>query len=235
MENDSIIKTKNLSKNYRLGKTTINAVKNINLDISKGDFLVLAGASGSGKTTLLNLVGLIDKPSAGEIVFGNMDLTQIKMNDLYHYRRDNLGYIFQSFNLLPVLNVYENVEYPLILTKVPPARRKKLTEEILERVGLIERKKHKPGELSGGERQRVSIARAVVKKPDIVLADEPTANLDSITGMEIINLMENLNMDEGITFVFSSHDPSIIIKGHRVIHLKDGQIDTTIYNEGESQ
>ncbi len=199
-------------------------MKNVDLDILENDFLVIAGPSGSGKTTLLNILGLIDSPSNGELWFGDKNLAEDHQNGLYRYRRDHLGYIFQTFNLIPVMNVYENVEYPLILKKISHGNRKTIVEDVLHKVGLSDRKKHKPNELSGGQRQRISIARAIVKKPAIVLADETTANLDSKTGAEIIDLMEKLNQKEKITFVFSSHDPKIIEKGNRVVHLQDGKI-----------
>ncbi len=224
MPNQTIVKMKDIDKEYKLGKTKIQALKNVDLDILENDFLVIAGPSGSGKTTLLNILGLIDSPSSGELWFGDKNLAEDHQNGLYRYRRDHLGYIFQTFNLIPVMNVYENVEYPLILKKISHGNRKTIVEDVLHKVGLSDRKKHKPNELSGGQRQRISIARAIVKKPAIVLADETTANLDSKTGAEIIDLMEKLNQKEKITFVFSSHDPKIIEKGNRVVHLQDGKI-----------
>jgi len=224
MVNDGMVKLESLCKEYCLGKTLIPALKDISFQVKERDFLVIAGPSGSGKTTVLNIVGLIDKPTTGRVWFGMDDVTDKSMNRLFPLRRDRLGYIFQTFNLIPVLSVYENVEYPLILKNMPRNERKNRVEEILKRVGLIDRRNHKPRELSGGQRQRVSIARAVVKRPDIVLADEPTANLDSKTGGEIIKLMQSLNDEDGITFIFSSHDPEIIGKGKRVVTLHDGEI-----------
>ena len=225
MKNQAVVKIKDICKKYHLGKVTISAVKNVSLEIFSEDFLVIAGPSGSGKTTLLNIIGLIDKPTSGEVWFEAEDLTSKSLNHLYRYRRNKLGYIFQTFNLIPVLNIYENVEYPLILNNSPYPERKERTENVLQKVGLFERRKHKPNELSGGERQRVAIARAVVKSPKIVLADEPTANLDSRTGLEIVKLMEKLNDNGGITFVFSSHDTKIINKGKCVAYLEDGKIE----------
>ncbi|MCK5148501.1 ABC transporter ATP-binding protein [bacterium] len=212
-----------ISKNYELGKITVKALHSIDLSIEAGDFLVIAGSSGSGKTTLLNLIGLIDTPTSGSIYFDSKELDGNERR-LTEYRRDRLGYIFQTFNLIPVMNVYENVEFPLILQGVSQGQRKQLVMDVLEQVGLTGHHRHKPRELSGGQRQRVAIARAIVKKPDIVLADEPTANLDSVTGEEIIELMEKLNAHNGTTFVFSSHDPMIITRGRRIIRLHDGQI-----------
>lgn len=224
MKNNALITIKNLFKDYLLGKTIIPALRNITLEIARKDFLVIAGPSGSGKTTLLNIIGLIDNPTSGKVWFGSDNVSAVSLNSLFRYRRDRLGYIFQTFNLIPVMNVYENVEYPLILQKMSRKAREEKVQLVLEKVGISDRKKHKPRELSGGQRQRVSIARAMVKNPDMVLADEPTANLDSKTGIEIIELMQKLNADEGITFLFSSHDPRIINQGKRVIFLEDGKI-----------
>lgn len=224
MTNLRILKMEGISKNYRLGKTVIPALKDIFFEIFENDLVVFAGASGSGKTTLLNIMGLLDKPSAGEIWLDSENISSRSLESLYTYRRDNMGFIFQTFNLIPVLNVFENVEYPLILKNIIYKRRKELVNNVLEKVGLYGRRKHRPNELSGGERQRVSIARAVIKNPKIVLADEPTANLDSGTGLEIIELMEKLNNEDGTTFIFSSHDPKIIEKGRRVVTLRDGEI-----------
>ena len=225
MESNPKVEVKAVSKQYLLGKALIPALNGITLNIMQNDFLVISGASGSGKTTLLNLIGLIDTVTSGEIWIDSQNVTSNKRNHLYRFRRDKLGYIFQTFNLIPVLNVSENVEYPLILKRVPRDQRKERVEEVLEKVGLLDRSKHKPRELSGGQRQRVSIARAMVKSPEIILADEPTANLDSRTGLEIIELMEQLHQEEGITFVFSSHDPLIIERGRRNIQLRDGEIE----------
>jgi putative ABC transport system ATP-binding protein len=219
-----LVRLEDVYKDYKLGKSTINAVKNISVNVDECDFTVFAGASGSGKTTVLNLIGLIDKPTSGKIWLEKDNLTTGSLNSLYTYRRDKLGYIFQTFNLIPVLSVFENVEYPLILKNISYRERKEQVNSILDKVGLLQRRKHRPAELSGGERQRVSIARAVVKNPKLILADEPTANLDSKTGSEIIDLMERMNREDGITFIFSSHDPQIINKGKKVIKLKDGEI-----------
>lgn len=221
---ESVLRMKNVCRNYHLGRAVIPALKNVSLDILQGDFLVVAGPSGSGKTTLLNLVGLIDKPTSGEVWIGDENITRRSLNSLYKFRRDKLGYIFQMFNLIPVLSVYENVEYPLILNFISRRKRKEIVEDMLQRVGLYERRKHRPRELSGGERQRVSIARAVAKNPDIVLADEPTANLDSKTGLEILELMQKFHDEDGTTFVFSSHDPRIIAIGKQIARLQDGEV-----------
>lgn len=224
MESQNVAEIKNVSRKYSLGKIPISALIDISLDISHEDFVVIAGPSGSGKTTLLNIIGLIDKPDSGEVWFNNQNISQRNLNSLSKYRRDNIGYIFQTFNLVPVLSAYENVEYPLILNGTPHKKRKELVNRTLEKVGLYERRKHRPHELSGGERQRAAVARAVVKNPAIVLADEPTANLDSRTGVSILELMQELHTKDKMTFIFSSHDPRIIDMGKRVVHLRDGKI-----------
>jgi len=219
-----VVRLVGIGRRYRLGKTEVPALTDINLDIEANDFLVLAGPSGSGKTTLLNLIGLIDKPTAGAVWMNGRDTTPKSLNSLAGLRRDRVGYIFQTFNLVPVLSIFENVEYPLILGGVPRGERRKLVERALDQVGLAGRLRHRPRELSGGEQQRASIARAMVKKPGIVLADEPTANLDSVTGLRILELMRQLHREEGVTFVFSSHDPRIIAMGLRVVRLRDGRV-----------
>lgn len=225
MAGEALIELLNISKTYALGKTVIHALRTVSFEIEKNDFMVIAGPSGSGKTTMLNLIGMIDKPTSGYLRFGTTHIIFNNLNSLSRFRRDRLGYIFQHFNLIPVFTVYENVEYPLILQKISKNERKKRVEEILEKTGLLERRKHFPLELSGGQRQRISIARAVVKKPDIILADEPTANLDSKTGRQIIDLMEKMNQEDGLTFLFSSHDPDIIKQAKKIVCLSDGRIE----------
>lgn len=217
-----MIELRNVSKIYKLGKTDVVGLKNVNLPITKGDFIALAGPSGSGKTTFLNILGCLDTPTSGEVLFENESLNDLSAKRTTIIRRDKIGFIFQNFNLVPVLSVYENVEYPLLLTNMKKSQRKELVNSVLEEVGLSHRAKHSPSELSGGERQRVSIARALVKKPSIILADEPTANLDSDTGLHIVELMEKLNEVEKVTIVFSSHDEKILKSVKRVIHIRDG-------------
>jgi putative ABC transport system ATP-binding protein len=208
-----------------MDKIDVTALKNINLKIDKGQFLAIAGPSGSGKTTLLNIMGCLDTPTHGEIIFDEQNLATLSFKGKMNIRRHKIGFIFQSFNLIPVLNVYENVEYPLLLNNTKTIQRRELVLKVLEEVGLLQRAKHFPNELSGGERQRVSIARALVKKPMIILADEPTANLDSTTGANIISLMQKLHQEEQVTFVFSSHDDRILKKAEEVIQLQDGSIN----------
>jgi len=222
--NGPVVRLSAVSRRYRLGRTEVPALTEVSLDVAAGDFLVLAGPSGSGKTTLLNLVGLIDKPDAGSIWLDGEDTSRHSLSALAARRRDRIGFVFQTFNLVPVLSVFENVEYPLILRGLPRRERRERVVLALEKVGLAGRMGHRPRELSGGEQQRVSIARAVVKEPGLVLADEPTANLDSATGRCILDLMLDLHEEGGVTFIFSSHDPRIIELGRRVVRLRDGRI-----------
>ncbi|MBN2414908.1 ABC transporter ATP-binding protein [bacterium] len=224
MKPTPLIRMQQVGKQYHLGKTVVTALSGIDISIEHRDFMVIAGTSGSGKTTLLNLLGLIDSPTSGTIFFNGESVGDDRHKQT-RIRRDSIGYIFQTFNLVPVMNVYENVAYPLILKGVAGSARRELVERALSQVGLSDRRKHKPRELSGGQRQRVAIARAIVKDPGIVLADEPTANLDSSTGGEILDLMTLLNEELGTTFVFSSHDPMIIAKAKTTVRLHDGRIE----------
>lgn len=222
-----MIKIKQVTKNYDLGKTVVPALRGIDLHIEKGEFVTIAGASGSGKSTLLNLIGCLDYPTSGEIWIGDTKVNGLKEKELNHLRLYTIGFIFQSFNLIPVLNVYENIELPLLIMKeVSPSERKERVEYFIQEVGLSDQVKHKPYELSGGQRQRVAVARALVTKPQMVLADEPTANLDTKTGIEIIELMKEINRREKTTFIFSTHDPKVMQKVNRIYHLRDGLIES---------
>jgi len=221
---DSVVDVKDVTKNYQLGKVEVRALRGVDLSIEEGDFISLVGPSGSGKTTLLNLIGCLDKPTSGEISVGGRDVVNMRANELADLRRQEIGFIFQSFNLIPVLTTYENVEFPLLLQKVGAVERKKRVTTALEEVGLAEYANHRPNELSGGQQQRVSIARALVGQPMIVLADEPTANLDSETGGVVIDIMLKLNREEGVTFLFSTHDPAIVEYARRILHIHDGRI-----------
>jgi putative ABC transport system ATP-binding protein len=219
-----VIIVEGISKSYHLDRTEVRALQQLDLTIREGEFTALAGPSGSGKTTLLNIIGCIDKPDEGRVVVDGEDVSQRSLNSLARLRRERLGYIFQSFNLIPVLNAFENVEYPLLLTSMPSAERRRRVMELLERVGLGPKHRHRPGQLSGGERQRVAIARALVSGPAAVLADEPTANLDSVTSGEILHLMQDLNREKGVVFLFSTHDPRIVAMARRVVRLMDGRV-----------
>lgn len=219
-----IVSIRGVKKNYLLGKTMIPALKGINFDINPGDFLSIVGPSGCGKSTLLNIIGCIDKPTEGRVLFQGQDVSQLDDTQEAKIRLNQIGFIFQSFNLVAVLNVIENIEFPLILKKVPRLERRKIVERLVENVGLKDFAKHRPDELSGGQRQRVAIARALVNQPRLVIADEPTANLDSVTSTMIMDLMKKLNEEEKVSFLFSTHNQLIEQYAQRIIRLKDGLI-----------
>ncbi len=231
-----IISLETVKKIYYLGKVEVEAVKGVSFCIEKGDFISIAGPSGSGKTTILNMIGLIDKPTAGEVIINDRPTSKLSDKELTEMRHQVLGFIFQSFNLNPVLNVWENIEFPLLLgkTRIDPNEKKEWIDHLIEEVGLTEWRKHKPNELSGGQRQRVAIARALVTRPYIVLADEPTANLDSKTGEQIIELMKKINTELDTTFIFSTHDAKIVGIADHIIRLKDGEVIENI-RKGEPQ
>lgn len=225
MNEQSIIELKDVTRSYQLGSTTVQALRGVSFHIAKGEFTAISGPSGSGKSTILNMVGCIDNPTSGNVIIGGTDVSHLSDALLTGYRRKTISFIFQNFNLIPVLNVYENIELPLLLEKgMGPAQRKERVLQLMEEVGLQDRLKNKPSELSGGQRQRVAIARALVAKPLVVLADEPTANLDSATGERILELMKDLNKREGTTFLFSTHDAHIMSHSRRVISILDGLI-----------
>lgn len=222
----SIIQLTQVKKNYMLGKTVVEAVKGVDISIEAGDFISIAGPSGSGKSTILNMIGLIDTPSSGEVYINGKPTALLKDRVLTDLRHDFIGFIFQSFNLIPVLTVRENIEFPLLLGKNPKITKetRKWIDYLIEEVGLSSHLAHKPNELSGGQRQRVAIARALVTKPEVVLADEPTANLDSVTGEQILSLMKKVNKDLNTTFIFSTHDEKIVEIADHIIRLKDGLV-----------
>jgi putative ABC transport system ATP-binding protein len=215
---------RHVSKTYRLDAVDVPALSDVNLEIRPDRFTVISGASGSGKTTLLNMIGCIDRPDRGEIIISGQPVQALSDDALSDFRARHLGFIFQNFNLLPVLTAYENVEYPLLLTGVPLAERKKKVLAMLDAVGLSARAHNRPGQLSGGQRQRVAIARALVHGPKLVLADEPTANLDSQTGAAIISLMRKMQRELHVAFVFSSHDPQVMAEADDTIQIRDGKI-----------
>jgi len=218
-----VVSVKDVSKTYRLGSQTVTALADVCLTIHAGEFMAVAGPSGSGKTTLLNLIGCLDVPTSGEISIDGQPITRLTAGRRADLRARKLGFIFQTFNLIPVLTAWENVQYPLLIHR----RGGDVAERVrraLEQVGLGERARHRPSELSGGQQQRVAIARALVAEPALVLADEPTANLDSATGREIVDLMRRLNRERGTTFVFSTHDPRIMSAADRVVEISDGRL-----------
>jgi putative ABC transport system ATP-binding protein len=221
-----IVEIKDLWKTYPMGNLEVHALKGLNLEIAEGDFVSVAGPSGSGKTTLMNIIGLIDNFNRGSLTINNLEIKNQNRRELARLRREFIGFVFQSFNLLPMLSVFENVELPLIISQKggSKAERRERVNYLIEEVGLADRRNHLPSELSGGQQQRVAIARALVTKPKIVIADEPTANLDSETGEKVLALMKNINKEEKTTFVFSTHDPDIWQMADHVIFLQDGLI-----------
>jgi putative ABC transport system ATP-binding protein len=222
---ESVVLVDNVSKQYALGNQVVTALQQVSLSVAKGGFMALAGPSGSGKSTLLNLIGCIDTPSSGRISIEGQDVGGKSPDELADLRLDTLGFVFQTFNLLPVLSARENVEYPLLQKRgVDKRERHQRVDHYLEVVGLARHAHHRPNELSGGQRQRVAIARALATHPKIVLADEPTANLDHKTGEDILRLMKQLNNEEGTTFIFSTHDARVMEMADRVIELADGRI-----------
>jgi len=225
MAAESVVLVEGVSKEYALGKQTVTALRGVSLAVSKGEFMALAGPSGSGKSTLLNMIGCIDTPTSGRICIEGTDIGGKTPDELADLRLNTLGFVFQTFNLLPVLSARENIEYPLLQKRdIDKNERHKRIEHYLKVVGLEHHAHHRPNELSGGQRQRVAIARALATHPKIVLADEPTANLDHKTGEDILRLMKKLNQEEGTTFIFSTHDARVMEMADRVIELADGQV-----------
>ncbi|MBL6988143.1 MAG: ABC transporter ATP-binding protein [Bacteriovoracaceae bacterium] len=225
---DTLINIHNLSKHYSIGGGQFSALKNVDLKINAGDFMGLVGPSGSGKTTLLNVIGALDSPSEGSVEVLKLKIENISAKQAAKLRKEKLGFIFQTYNLLPVYNVYENIEFPLLLLQLSSTQRKDLVMQALEWVGLLDKVKSKPAQLSGGECQRVAIARAMVKKPQVVLADEPTANLDARNSHNILQTMEKLNQLLGTTFIFATHDAKVIGYLKRKVTLIDGRVEEDI-------
>lgn len=220
------IQLTNIHKSYRLGETEVPALRGLNLSLKKGEFTALIGASGSGKTTLLNLIGCLDLADSGDVIIDGQNVSHLNENQLCDLRNYKIGFIFQSFHLIPVLNVYENVELPLTIRKEISLEEKNiLIEQALKDVGLQDFALHRPDQLSGGQRQRVAIARALVKKPNLILADEPTANLDSETTKQMIDLLFELNQKRNVTFFFCSHDDKLIKRVARILRIRDGLIE----------
>lgn len=220
----TLFEIKKVSKIFGEKGLEIKALDNINLNITEGEFMALVGPSGSGKSTLLNVISGLDSPTSGEVYLDNKNIALLGGDELSDFRRDHIGFIFQSYNLIPVLTVKENIEYIMLLQKKSEKEREVAVKEILEKVGLSGYENRFPKQLSGGQQQRVAVARAIVSKPQIILADEPTANLDSKTGTDLINLMAKLNEDYRTTFVFSTHDQKIMSRAKRLVTLQDGKI-----------
>jgi putative ABC transport system ATP-binding protein len=219
------VSVRGLTREYKQGDHIVHALRGVDLDIESGEFTVLMGPSGSGKTTLLNLIGALDEPTAGTVTIDGADIGSLKSGKRADLRLEQLGFVFQSYNLIPVLTAYENADFVLMLRGVPAAERKQRVMATLRAVGLDGLENRRPNQLSGGQQQRVAVARAIAGNPALVLADEPTANLDSKTSGELIDLMKKLNVEQGVTFLFATHDPSVMAAAKRVVHLVDGRIE----------
>ena len=234
---DHLVTVEHVSKRYPLDHRHVTALEDACLDIRPGEFLAIAGPSGSGKSTLLNLIACIDQPSSGRILIEGVDTSTLRSHEAAALRRKKIGFVFQTFNLIPVFTAAENVEYPLLLQRTPERERRERVAEALLSVGLADRAGHRPDLLSGGERQRVAVARAIVHRPSLVLADEPTANLDTATARQLIDLMRDLNHRLGLTFLFSTHDQRLLDRAERIVRLCDGKIteDVTTQEELDAQ
>ncbi len=219
-----IVELRDVTRNYTQGRVEVTAVDRFSMSINAGEFTVLSGPSGSGKTTILNMIGALDIPSEGSVLLEGRDLSLLSRTELSRLRRDRIGFVFQSYNLIPVLTAYENAEFVLALQGVPEKERKERVMEVLAEVGLQGLAHRRPDELSGGQQQRVAIARAIVPEPAIVLADEPTANVDSATADSLLDIMEKLNQEKGVTFLFSTHDRRVMDRARRVMRLLDGRL-----------
>lgn len=219
-----VIEIKNLEKIYNSTSVPVHAVNGINLEFQEGEFAAIVGPSGSGKTTLLNILGGLDDPTHGTVIINNEDLSTLSSSERINFRLKNIGFVFQSYNLIPVMTAFENVEFIMQLQKWPKPKRHERTKQLLKAVGLEERMHNRPNKLSGGQQQRVAVARALASKPRFILADEPTANLDSKSTETLLDIMEKLNRDENITFIFSTHDQRVVNKAHRVITVEDGKV-----------
>ena len=223
---ETVIDLKNIEKIYTESVIPVHALRGITLQIKKGEFTAIVGPSGSGKTTLLNIIGGLDRPSKGEIIVNDQNMSELRENQLIDFRKNNIGFVFQSYNLIPVLTAEENVEFVMLLQNRSEAERKARTKQLMKAVGLGDRMKNRPRELSGGQQQRVAVARALAPKPTFILADEPTANLDSASTKNLLDIMAKLNEEEHITFVFSTHDQRVIDRARRVITIDDGMVSS---------
>jgi putative ABC transport system ATP-binding protein len=229
-----VTKVINATRDFKIGEVETHALRGVNLSIENGEFTALVGPSGSGKTTLLQLIGLLDKPTSGQVFINGKDATRLNRNQRADLRKGTIGFIFQFFALIPTLTAYENVEMPLLLNGTKSAERKARVNEMLEAVGLSDRAHHRPDQLSGGQQQRVAVARALSIRPTVVLADEPTANLDTENGKQVMDIMAKLNKETGTTFVFATHDPRVINYANRVVTLQDGLITKDSKPNGKS-
>ena len=219
-----VTKIENATRVYKVGKIETQALRGVSLSIQNGEFTALVGPSGSGKTTLLQLIGCLDQPTSGQVFINGKDVSRLSRNQRADVRRGTIGYVFQFFALIPTLTAYENIEMPLLLTGKNAAQRRERVNELLKAVDLVDRAHHRPDQLSGGQQQRVAIARALATQPTLILADEPTANLDTTNGQQVMETMTRLNKETGVTFVFATHDPRVIKYARRVITLRDGLV-----------
>lgn len=226
----SVITTQNITKIYNPDKIPVKAVQGVSLSIQEGEFVAVIGPSGSGKSTLLNIIGGLDRPTSGEVSVGGHNLNGLSEKELISFRREHIGFVFQSFNLIPVLTAYENIEFVMLLLGYNKIKRKKRVEELAKEVDLEDKLNSRPAELSGGQQQRVAVARALAPKPAFILADEPTANLDSKSAFNLMDIMSRLNKEENMTFIFSTHDERVIKRVNRVITLVDGKIASDVSN-----
>ena len=220
----NVIETNNLFKIYQQGEIEVRALNDVSINFKQGEFTAIVGPSGSGKTTFLNAIGGLDTPTSGKVIIHNTDITELKSNQLIDFRLRNIGFVFQAYNLIPVLTAKENVEFIMLMQGNSPAERKLRSDELLNAVGLGDKLNRRPGQLSGGQQQRVAVARALASKPQFVLADEPTANLDSISTSNLLDIMYRLNQEEKMTFIFSTHDQRVIDRAKRIITLEDGKV-----------
>jgi putative ABC transport system ATP-binding protein len=220
----NVIETNNLVKTYHQGDLEVRALNDVSIHFKQGEFTAIVGPSGSGKTTFLNAIGGLDTPTTGTVMINNTDITQLKSNQLIDFRLKNIGFVFQAYNLIPVLTAKENVEFIMLMQGASSSKRGTRAKELLESVGLSEQINRRPGQLSGGQQQRVAVARALASKPQFVLADEPTANLDSTSTTNLLDIMHRLNQEENMTFIFSTHDQRVIDRAKRVITLEDGKV-----------
>ena len=219
-----VVKIENITRTYQVGKIETQALRGVNLSIKNGEFTALVGPSGSGKTTLLQMIGCLDQPTTGQVFINDKNVTKLNRNQRADMRRGTIGFIFQFFALIPTLTAYENVEMPLLLNGHSAGERRERVMELLKAVDLADRANNRPDQLSGGQQQRVAVARALASKPTLILADEPTANLDTVNGHQVMDIMKKLNKETGVTFIFATHDPRVISYADRVVTLEDGLI-----------
>lgn len=220
----SVIEVQDVKKTFKIGEIDTQALRGVSMNFEQGEFTALVGPSGSGKTTLLQLIGCLDQPTSGKVIIKGMDVTRMNANQRADIRKATIGFVFQFFALIPGLNAYENVELPMLLKGVKTAERKQRANDLLKAVGLADRAHHRPDQLSGGEQQRVAVARALSVDPVMVLADEPTANLDTENGKQVMEIMQRLNQETGVTFIFATHDPRVVSYARRVVQLRDGLV-----------